>query len=269
LSKGTQAGNLPRPVKQRLHIILAGCAWLALAACTAAAADSSGSVVFVRGGEYVMGCREGAPDEQPRPVAVGDFGMGRTEVTAGEYAEFLNAAQPESIPPPVQIARRAGRYRVRWTARGKPVAYVSRDDAEAYCRWRSERDGSVVRLPTEAEWEYAARGGIRQAPYPWGWGEPAGRACCAAEGPQRVGSFSANAYGLRDMAGNVFEWCAADGGGDTAIARGGSWAERDPRILQVFRRTRFRRDYRDADVGFRVVVEPASQMEDGRKPDLP
>jgi len=225
--------------------------------------------VSVRGGEFVMGCREGAPDEQPRRMAVSDFQMGRTEVTCEQYAEYLNAARPESVPPAAQIVRRSGRYRVRWSVRRKPVARVTYDDAAAYCRWLSGAAGRVVRLPTEAEWEYAARGGIQQAPYPWGWGQAAGRACFAAEGPRRAGSFGANPYGLHDMAGNVFEWCAQSLDGDVPVARGGSWAERDPRFLRVFRRTRFRRDYRDADVGFRILVEPAAKMEDGSRPDLP
>ena len=127
-------------------------------------------------------------------------------------------------------------------------------DAADYCRWLSEKSGETVRLPTEEEWEFAARGGIRRARYPWGWGSPDGRACYGARAVRRVASFQANPFGLYDMAGNVFEWCGP-AVGEQAPARGGSWAEKDPKFLRVFHRVLFPRDYRDADVGFRVVVE--------------
>ncbi|MFH0953218.1 MAG: SUMF1/EgtB/PvdO family nonheme iron enzyme [Verrucomicrobiota bacterium] len=215
-------------------------------------------LVRVPGGAFRMGSREGDAEAQPHEAAVNDFWMGRCEVTVGEYAEYLNSATPATAPATGQLAFRAGRYVPRWGTRDKPVTHVSYDDAAAYCRWLGRRDNRAVRLPAESEWEYAARGGIARARYPWGWGDPAGRACCCGRGPRRVGSFEPNPFGLYDMAGNVFEWCAADAGSCTsgeAVARGGSWAERDTRFLRVFHRARFRRDYRDADVGFRILVE--------------
>ncbi len=205
-----------------------------------------------------MGSREGGPEAPTLRVQIAPFRIGRYPVTVAEFVRYLNDApsDPEYLSP--QIERRGGRYRPGRGQRRMPVAFVSRDEAMAYCAWLSKRRGATVRLPTEAEWEWAARGGIRRARYPWGWGDPNGRARFDAEGPGRVGSYRPNAYGLYDMAGNVFQWCVTDHETprpDRHPARGGSWAERDPRFLRVFHRTWFPAGYRNADVGFRIVVE--------------
>jgi formylglycine-generating enzyme required for sulfatase activity len=105
-----------------------------------------------------------------------------------------------------------------------PVVQVSWNDAVAYCKWRGEKDGRKYRLPTEAEWEFAARGGLDRKPYVWGDEQVPGGVWQAniwqgefpnqntlADGFERtapVASFPANGYGLHDMAGNVWEWCA-------------------------------------------------------------
>ena len=212
----------------------------------------------IPGGAFTFGSREGGADEQPREVEVAGFRMGRCEVTVAEFVEYLNGSGATNWPGSPQISARDGRYSARWFRGREPVAFVSVDDAEDYCRWLSEKTGEPVRLPTEAEWEYAARGGIRRARFPWGWGDPRGRACYAAKAPRKIGSFEPNAFGLYDMAGNVFEWCKPAEGGQ-APARGGSWAERDPAFLRVFHRVLFPREYRDADVGFRVAVGEKQQ----------
>ncbi len=212
------------------------------------------SLVLVPGGPFVMGSREGEADARPAEATVAPFRMGRFEVTVGEYAQYLNDAGVTSAPPP-QVRGGPGRCAPRWGLARNPASFVTYDDAERYCAWLSARTGRKVRLPTEAEWECAARGGIAQARYPWGWGEATGRARFDAKEPAPVGSFEANPFGLYDMAGNVFEWCARPAGSDKAPARGGSWAERDPKMLRVFQREFFRPDYRDADVGFRILVE--------------
>lgn len=201
-----------------------------------------------------MGSREGSADAQPREAQVGGFRIGRCEVTVAEFVDFLNADGTTDWPGSPQIAKSTGGYSARWFQRRNPVSFVSVADATDYCRWLSERTGETVRLPTEEEWEFAARGGIRRARYPWGWGNPEGRACYNAKAVRRAGSFEANPFGLYDMAGNVFEWCAS-AAGEQAPARGGSWSEKYPSFLRVFHRVLFPCDYRDADVGFRIVVE--------------
>ena len=214
----------------------------------------TGRLAAIPGGSFVMGSRVGGPDAQPREVRVERFLIGCFEVTVREFVDCLNAGGVTNWPGSPQIVKRGSGYSACWFQAPKPVAYVSAADAENYCRWLSEQTGKTVRLPTEAEWEYAARGGIRHARYPWGWGKPEGRACFNDRAASRVGSFEPNSFGLYDMAGNVFEWCRSESG-DRVPARGGSWGEKDPRFLRVFHRVLFPRDYRDADVGFRVVVE--------------
>ena len=216
--------------------------------------DWQNRLASIPGGVFVMGSLEGNADAQPHEAQVSGFRIGRFEVTVAEFVVYLNASGTTNWPGSPQISGRSGRYSARRFQSQKPVAFVCLADAADYGRWLSEKIGGTVRLPTEEEWEYAARGGIRRARYPWGWGRPEGRACYNTDVVRRVGSFDANPFGLYDMAGNVFEWCGP-ATREQAPARGGSWAERDPKFLRVFHRVLFPRDYRDADVGFRVVVE--------------
>lgn len=205
-----------------------------------------------------MGSREGRAGDAPRQVRVQGFWLGAREVTAGEYLGYLRSHTPDGDREMSQFNLRHGFPRLRSGERSRPVVFVSQDDARGYCRWLSEKLGKKVRLPTEAEWEYAARGGLHQARYPWGWGGPEGRACFAGRRSRPAGLYPPNAYGLYDMAGNVYEWCLPDeihGTENVNYARGGSWAEKDPKMLTVFSRASFPPGYRDADVGFRILVE--------------
>lgn len=226
------------------------------AACAAAEQPGLPPLAAIPAGRFVMGGSEAEPPRELRDVEVPAFHIGRCEVTVNEWTEWLNSGGAAGYPGSPQVIRRGNRFRPARGAGRTPAAWVSLDDAQAYCRWLSERTGRRVRLPAEAEWEYAARGGIAGARFPWGWGAPEGRACFAAGEARKAGSYPPNGFGLHDMAGNVFEWCAPDDAGEP-VARGGSWAERDPRFLRVYNRVSFPRAYRNADVGFRIVVERA------------
>ncbi len=200
------------------------------------------------------------PPHETRHGRAGGFEMGRLEVTVREFAAYLDAAGVEQFPETAQISgRRGGGYAVRRGRGQEAVAEVTATEAEAYAGWLAQREGRVIRLPTEAEWEVAARGGVEGAPYPWGWGgNRSTRAQFdAAEPLRRGGRFAANGFGLHDMAGNLYEWCAADAGlpPSQRAARGGAWSERDPERLRVDHRALFPAEYRGRDVGFRLLRE--------------
>lgn len=181
--------------------------------------------VAIPAGRYRVGSVEGGAGEQPREVETSGFWISTTEVTEKQFGGEGSQC---------------------------PVANITIEEAGAFCKRLSEASGKSVRLPTEDEWEIAARGGVRGARYPWGWGDPVGRAVFAAKRSRRVGTYSGNGYGLRDMAGNVAEWCGKEA---NAVVRGGNWADRDLRQLEVFRRVAPEPGYRGLDVGFRIVLE--------------
>lgn len=204
-------------------------------------------------GTYRIGSREAADASGARTVAVPSFRVQRTEVTVGQFVRCLSQTRPDPLYESPQIAYEKDRY-VAIVDRLLPVAYVTLDEAMAYAEWAGRKRGATVRLPYPDEWEIAARGGTGGIRYPWGWAAPTGRAQFDAAGPALVGQYGPNTMGLYDMAGNVAEWCLpTNSAAPTAMALGGSWAERAPMMLRVFQRTPFPRTYRNADVGFRVI----------------
>lgn len=192
------------------------------------------------------GCGEGRWAEIPAGEGVAAFEMGRREVTCGEWRAFLKDSG----------------YAWAGTCDGGAEAAasgVSAADAEAYAEWLGRKEGRTVRLPTGTEWEHAARGGLKGAPWPWGWGgNPRELAQWGTEREaERTGGFPANGYGLKDVAGNVWEWTARDGSEPEGArwARGGAWCEPLEESLRVDRRQKFPEGYRGRDVGFRVLRE--------------
>ncbi len=206
-------------------------------------------------------------DEQPHRVCLDPFAIGKYEVTFAEYDRFV---QLTGHPSPGDKG---------WGRGQRPVIQVSWEDATAYAAWLSEQTGEHYRLPTEAEWEYAARAGTTTA---YWWGEKASHeaanygqeACCGGLSQGRdewqntapVGAFVANPWGLHDTVGNVWEWtCSAYAGhydgseqrcqerGDTdRVARGGAW-DYGPASLRSATRIHLAPPIRLSSLGFRLV----------------
>jgi formylglycine-generating enzyme required for sulfatase activity len=170
--------------------------------------------VLVPAGTFVMGRNDVSANNQAWPahsVSVREFYMQKTEVTNADYAEFV---QSENYDPPEGWSGKnppAGQE--QW-----PVSGVSEEDATAFAGWRSRREKVIYRLPSEKEWEYAARSGSREYLYPWGntWFEDRANlgtgSGTAIDRPKPVGSYpqGATESGILDMIGNVWEWTSSD-----------------------------------------------------------
>ncbi|WP_297526596.1 SUMF1/EgtB/PvdO family nonheme iron enzyme, partial [Thiohalobacter sp.] len=225
-------------------------------------------MIEIRGGEFEMGSGSNSLefDERPRhKVKVPDFAMGRYEVTFEEYDAFARATG-RKLPADEG-----------WGRGQRPVINVTWDDAVAYTRWLSEQTGHVYRLPTEAEWEYAAGRGARTL-YWWGNSLGENRANCFncgsvwdASKTAPVGSFDANDFGLHDVSGNVSEWIqdcyhpsyegAPDDGSawleagcSRRVVRGGGFNS-PANTLRLTKRGQQHAGTRLSDLGFRVVRE--------------
>ena len=203
--------------------------------------------------------------------------MDRTEVTNAEYADFVERTKYQA--PENWQDKRPPAGRERW-----PVTFVSANDARAFAAWRSTRDGVMYRLPTEEEWEYAARGGNRDLLYPWGntWkdnyanlGTGGGE---EVDFPKPVGSYpqGASPTGIQDLIGNVWEWTSSevsfyagnrgqilDEERGNLIIRGGSHQSLYSSAVKFRGQTEFpatsrswaRPDTRRNSIGFRLVRE--------------
>ena len=224
-------------------------------------------MVVIPGGRFQMGCVSGKNcqgDEKPvHEVRVASFALSKYEVTFEEYDRFTAAT---------------GRVRADdegWGRGRRAVINVSWEDAVAYAKWLSDRTGERYRLPSEAEWEYAARAGSTTK-YSWGNKKGRNRANCDGCGSQwddektaPVGSFSPNAWGLHDMHGNVWEWvqdcwnnryrgAPTDGSAWTSddckrrVLRGGSWYNQ-PEFLRAAVRNGDTTGERGVSIGFRVA----------------
>jgi formylglycine-generating enzyme required for sulfatase activity len=206
-----------------------------------------------------MGSDEGQEDEAPiHRVQVRAFEIGVFPVTRSEYAAFLSAV---THPPPRDWDA------PEFAADDLPVVGVSWDDAVAYCRWAGD-----LRLPTEAEWEYAARGGRDGQRYPWGdeipgWIPEAARGPLVGPWPVSLGE--PNGFGVYGIGANIHEWCAdwhARGyyaqspevdpcgplSGSRRASRGGSWRHMVT-ISRTAARSKLDPSFRYTDYGFRVA----------------
>ena len=218
-------------------------------------------------GSFLMGDENGNADEKPvHEVFIDSFLIGKFTVTNEEFLRFLDAAKHPF--PDLYMAD------PNFSDPMQPVVGVSWMDAFEYCRWISESTGQYHRLPTEAEWEYAARSGSHENVYPWGkasWEELPELHSIFRNGPAKAGSFQPNAFGIHDMGINVHEWCmdwydasyyqespAANprgpANGTRRASRGGSWRHQI-KITRCAARSSIPPEYRYADYGFRIVRE--------------
>jgi formylglycine-generating enzyme required for sulfatase activity len=162
----------------------------------------------IPGGTFKMGRNNGNDNEKPEhEVTVKKFSMDKTEVTNAEYYDFVKETSYRPFP-------------VHWVnekpipgQEQMPVRFVNADDVKAFAAWRSKRDGVEYRLPTEEEWEFAARNGAKGNLYPWG--DKFDPQCAvidqSSNDPTVVGSKScADAWGVHDLIGNVFEWTSSE-----------------------------------------------------------
>ncbi len=220
-------------------------------------------VIPLAGGEFAMGQPDGRDEERPvHRVRVGPFGLARLQVTNAQYDLFQRAT-----------GRRRPRFRdeAAFSNPRQPVVGVSWHDAVAYCDWLSEQAGRRFRLPTEAEWEWAARGGLEACLYPWG-NEPVTERENYQnrwiEGPEPVATSAPNPFGFYDLCENVHEWCADwyDAGyyavspsdnppgpavGSRRASRGGAWRHQI-KIARCAARSSIPPEFEYADYGFRV-----------------
>ena len=228
-------------------------------------------VIWLPGGEFWMGQDDGRDEERPaHRVRVSPFGLGRTQVTNAQYDRFCAATGRQAT----KFRRHAG-----FNEPEHPVAGPSWFDAAAYCEWLSGVTGKTFRLPTEAEWEWAARGGLEGRLYPWGDApvlERAGYQSRWRNGPEPVATSAPNAYGLFDMCENVHEWCSdwysrdyysispldepkGPADGTRRASRGGSWRHHI-KIARCAARSSIPPAFEYADYGFRVACETSSRQ---------
>ncbi len=221
-------------------------------------------LVLIPSGWFCMGSETGQDNECPvHKVWVDAFSLAEAQVTNCEYSFFLAEAAIEA--PPLWNDP-------NFSHPDQPVVAVSWFEAARYCEWLSAETGAHYRLPTEAEWERAARGGQEGKAFPWGDDPPQSRPKYRERwinGPERVAQYPPNAFGVFNICENVHEWCSdwyqADyyaisseknppgpECGQRRASRGGSWRHH-VRISRCAARSSLPPQFRYADYGFRVA----------------
>jgi formylglycine-generating enzyme required for sulfatase activity len=246
-------------------------------------------MVFVKGGRFTMGNNKGELDERPEHfVNLTGFWIGKYEVTVREFRKFMDThsyvtdAEKQgysfSFDGKDLIYVKAG---VTWECdvlgnkrnneEDHPVIHVSQNDAIAYCKWLSKQTGKVFRLPTEAEWEYAAKAGPRHDTFDYSGGNDMEQlgwyAWNSDYRTHPVGKKKPNSIGIYDMSGNAWEWCSDRYGrysateqtdptgadtGSSVVVRGGGWRYFAIRCSNTARRD-MPIDFNGSGPGFRLV----------------
>jgi formylglycine-generating enzyme required for sulfatase activity len=224
------------------------------------------ALISIPEGDFLMGSEDGMDNEKPaHRVWVNGFMMGKFPVTNKEYEIFVEETGAQQ--PPFWLE-------AMFSHPDKPVVGVSWHDAVCYCDWLTDRIGKPFRLPTEAEWERAARGGKEGEKYPWGDELPSEKIYPGYDvetgGPERVGLNEPNGFGLYDMSASVHEWCGdfydsnyyqispeknplGPSSGLRKVSRGGSWRHRI-KFSRSAARSSLNSAFKYADYGFRVAM---------------
>ncbi|MBX3181523.1 MAG: SUMF1/EgtB/PvdO family nonheme iron enzyme [Polyangiaceae bacterium] len=215
---------------------------------------------WIPGGRALIGSTPGAGSEEESPrfeAEVAGFCLDRTEVTLGAYLDCVTRGECSA---PGDDRRFCNARQHQSSDRSKhPVNCVTWYQARDYCAARG------ARLPTEVEWEFAARGGAERRTYSWGHEPPNGRTCWKhAGGSCAVASFPSGAFGLFDMTGNVWEWTAdsyarypwPETNDAAKVYRGGSWSRRFPKWMRAALRNRSPPTSAGSHLGMRCAFTP-------------
>jgi formylglycine-generating enzyme len=227
-------------------------------------------LVLIPEGWFLMGSESGQDCERPvHRVWIDSFRLAATQVTNAEYERFLRATS--ALLPPFWSDPNFNHPQ-------QPVAGASWFEAMRYCEWLSARTGRNYRLPTEAEWERAARGGLEQKQFPWGDEPPQCLPDYATRwqnGPEPAGRYAPNVFGLYDIGDNVHEWCSDwydpdyyatspernPLGPERSVmkparksSRGGSWRHHI-KVARCSARSSIPPEFQYADYGFRVACD--------------
>lgn len=233
---------------------------------TPSAEPLSPALVVIPAGWFLMGCDAGQDNEKPvHRVWVDEFLLAACQVTNADYKRFIQVTG--SSPPPFWSDTNLNQP-------NQPVVGVSWHEATSYCAWLKTVTGKNFRLPTEAEWERAARGDREGALFPWGDEPPQTRPGYSGRwqsGPEAVGGGEPNAFGLHNMCDNVHEWCSdwyspdyyavspernprGPETGQRRASRGGSWRHHI-KMSRCAARSSIPPEFQYADYGFRVACE--------------
>jgi formylglycine-generating enzyme len=224
------------------------------------------TLVQIPEGWFLMGSESGQDCERPvHRVWTDAFYLAATQVMNAEYGRFLRGTR--ELPPPFWEDS-------NFNHPEQPVTGVSWHEAVRYCEWLSSESGRAYRLPTEAEWERAARGGLEQKQFSWGDAPPQMLPDYAQRwqnGPERVAQYAPNGFGLYDIGDNVHEWCSdwydpnyyavspernprGPEQGKRKASRGGSWRHHI-KVARCSARSSIPPEFQYADYGFRVACD--------------
>ncbi len=233
--------------------------------------NNKADMVKIAGGRFMMGRNDVVDPKKDfsypaHEVNVKDFWLDKTEVTTSEYYEFIKATDYKPTPGYWEDGKPLTKDE------NLPIRYVNMNDVKAFADWRSKRDGEIYRLPTENEWEYAARNGAENTLFPWG--NEFKNGCAVVDQPdtkpEPVGSkeCGANNAGVQDLIGNVYEWTSTettlypgnsgkvdDKFSNTFVIRGGSAFDKstgNSAVSSTFRGF-VEANKRDQRLGFRLV----------------